>query len=331
MGIVEQDARPGPGRHQQIARAPQEPVARRDPLRPPHGGDADLFLLHGREGPGNELPQHGFARDGRPAGLRPLGTPALGDRRSRPDVVRETRLLPAPRKPTAIHGLPGGRRVVAACVRSADGKRLVARVPQHLPSGPGIGDGLALGVALHQEGGVAAELRRGPLLAPVPDERRQHVLSRAQVGGQVHRLVPPVHEVRALRPRRHLLAVHEEPVAVVGRDVDGEALGPRRQIERTTEVEYAVGVAGGVGGCDPAGGERPPEDPGGLELGASRLARQEDEEQPDKRRGISFIYVATIPAHGSLLAGPPATRPAIPHRGIASLIPPSMVIAAPVV
>ena len=267
VNVVEQDRGPRPGRHHQVPGTLEEPVSSRDSLGPPHGGDADRFLLHGRDGPGHELPQHAFARDRRAAGLRALGAPALGDHRSRPRLVREARLLPAPRIATAVHGLPGRGRVVAAGGRSADGKRLVPRVPEHLPAGPGIGDGLALGVALHEESAVAAELRRGPLLAPVPNERREHVLPRLEVGRQIHRLVPPVHEVRALRPRRHLLAVHEQPVAVVGRDVDGEMLGPRRQVERPAEVKDAVRIAGRVGRCDPARRDRPPEDPGGLELG----------------------------------------------------------------
>jgi hypothetical protein len=53
---------------------------------------------------------------------------------------------------------------------------------------------------------------------------------------EVHRLVAPVVQVAARRAPGHALAVREELVAVVGGDVDEEALGALAELERAPEV-----------------------------------------------------------------------------------------------
>ncbi len=212
-------------------------------------------------------------------------------RRRLPGVVGVVDLLPPPRHGPAVDRLPRGRRVV---VLNADGDRRVARVVQHLPLRAGVDHGLPAAVALQQEGRPAAELRDRTLLAPVPDERREHVAAGAEVRGEVHRLVAPVHQVRALRPRRHLPSVHEEAVAVVGRHVDDETVGRRRELERAAEVEDAERVSGHLRGRDPQRRRRVLEHAnlGALGFARPRKGRQDTEGHgQDDRCGTPSLLV----------------------------------------
>ena len=95
--LVEQGLCLGVRGNHQVAGAPQEGVAGSHPLRPPYHGEADVRLLHRRDGARHELPAAAFSRGRAAAGLRPWGTPALSRRRLWPARVREVELLPAPR------------------------------------------------------------------------------------------------------------------------------------------------------------------------------------------------------------------------------------------
>ena len=180
--LVEQHGRARVGRDHEIALALEEGIARRDPLRAPNGGEANDLLLHRRNGTGHELPQPGFAGDGGPADLGTLRRPPLADTGGPPGVVGKGRLLPSPRVPGAIDRLSRRSRVVAAGggPHHRDGR--VARVAQHLPLGSRIRHRFPVRITLQEEGGAAAELRDGAIGPPVPDERGQHVVPRAQVG-----------------------------------------------------------------------------------------------------------------------------------------------------
>ena len=180
------------------------------------------------------------SRDVGPPKLGPVRSPALAGRRRLPGVVGVVDLLPPPRH--AVGRPPPPREATRSSASMRTGIGCVAGVVEHLPLRAGVDHGLALAVALQEEGRAAAELRHRSLAAPVPDERREHVAAGAQVRREVERLVAPVHQVRALRTRRHLLPVHEEPVAVVGRHVDHEPVGPSREVERAAEVEDAERV-----------------------------------------------------------------------------------------
>ncbi len=292
MRVVEKDHCFRARGHDQIAGAPEEPVARHDPLRPAHLREADDTLFHRRDGARHELPGAALPGDGGSPQLRPFRAPPLGDGRRGPALIREADLLPAPRIPTAVERLSRRRRVVAA----------VAGVPEGLPLAAGVDDRLPLAVPLQQEGRAMAELRDRPFRPPVPDDGRKDVPAGAQLRSQVHGLVAPVHDVRALRPRRHLLAVHEEPIAVVAGDVDGEPLRSGLEVEGTPEVEDAVSVARNVGSRDPAGRGRSAENARPRGLGAGRLPHQECQQRGRERdRSTSHRFSS---GHSSLPEDP---------------------------
>ncbi len=80
--------------------------------------------------------------------------------------------------------------------------------------------------------------------------------------------------------------------------------GREVQLERAAEVEDAVGVAGRVGGYDPTGCRRAPEDPGRLELGLAR-ARKADQRGRGRRRRRSAPHAVAA----SLSSCPPCVQP----------------------
>ena len=272
VSLIEQNNRPGLCGHDEVARSPQEAGIGRDPLTAPNGREPYRRLLHRRDRTRHELPAARFAEGIARAELRAVGAGAPASRRRDPAILREVGLRPAPWITARVDRLARRRRVVPADDIPEDRNGRVAVIAQHLPLRTRVHDRLARAVSLQQERRLTAELRDGLVRPPVPHERRDDVAACSKLGGHIDRLVAPVHQVGTLRPGGHLLAIDEQPVAVVGGHVDDETRRLGVQLEHTTEMEDAEVVAARARGKDPRRRRCSAEDPGRRRL-APRLVR----------------------------------------------------------
>jgi hypothetical protein len=103
-------------------------------------------------------------------------------------------------------------------------------------SRPGVDHRFCFAFPLHQESGTRAELRRRAILTKVPYERRDDVVPRMQLPGDVDSFVPPVHQVAARRSIRDFHFVDEQAITVVGRYAHDKPIRSRDEFEILTEM-----------------------------------------------------------------------------------------------
>jgi hypothetical protein len=236
--------------------------------------EALLLLLHPWYGSRLELPTRDLAIAAR-RHRSPLG--ASNHLGAAPPTVSIVRPLPSPRISRGVDRIAGSRGVIVSHEGGGDDDRRVRPIAQHFPTSAGVDERRFRGaVALKKESGAVAELRDRTRRTPVPHQRRDHVAPGVQIWREIDRLVAPVADVRALRPRRHLHAVDVQPVSIVGGHVHHESRGHRRQLQRPPRVEYGEGIPRRSSDRDPASRRRPVE--------YARLLRADRRRKRDDRR-----------------------------------------------
>ena len=99
-----------------------------------------------------------------------------------------------------------------------------------------------------KKSGFIHHLRHGSNLGIVPHHGRQHVLARLELRRNVERLITPMFQIAARRPRSHAPAIHKKLVTVIAAHMNNKLARRRRQRERFPEMENAI-FAVGPSGC----------------------------------------------------------------------------------
>ena len=120
-----------------------------------------------------------------------------------------------------------------------------------LPRRVGADRGLGVAVGLGDEAGAVRDLRRGRVLAEVPDLGHEQVLARLQERPEVERLEAPIVEVAAGGADAHALAVERKDEALIGAHVHGEMSGHLGEVEDLAEAVDARVAVGSARAGDP--------------------------------------------------------------------------------
>ena len=166
------------------------------------------------------------------------------------DIVK-IRFLPAPRIGVAIDPVARTHDHELVDRPGRHGRRRIGFVLQHSPGAIGVHRLFAQRVALHDQSRPQAHLGPRFLQAEIPDNRSHHILPRLEVGRYIDRLEAPVEQIATGRPEANRRAVHEETVAVVGREMDDKRGGGGFQVEGLAKMENPVVVRRGRRMGDP--------------------------------------------------------------------------------
>ena len=257
--LVEQHGAFRAGRDFQRRPAVDERRQRCESLLPAHGGQALFGQFHHRDVARGQNPV-AFAVTGRAVGF--TGRKAGG---RIPFRIVEADGFPSPRVFRAVDS------VVAADVagfRTVEQRR-EGFVSQDEPATVGVDIVFDGRIALYDQTGLPADLRSGATGSQVPYRDGQHVLARSQQRSDVDRFVIPAVQIAARRAPARFLSVDQQPVAVIGRDVDNEPLRFFRQVETFAEAVDAVIVRRKASVTDPLGA------PGAGELPFAGLCRRQ--------------------------------------------------------
>ena len=303
-GLVEQDRAGGAGGNLQRVTARDEVAHPGESFAAADLRDAQRGLLHQRNLARHERPLVTAVDRMAERDAFTLGTHGV------PRTVVVTGLFPSPRIAVAVDLFEEsdvGNR--------GRGDRFVA---ENLPFARGVDGRFGLGVTLHEQAAHERYLRLRFQLAAVPHLHRKRVAARMQQRCDVYRLVVPAAQVAARRTPAGRGAVHEEAVAVVGRDVDDERFGPCGQVEAAPEMVDAevigrrfpvAGPAGfpcgrqqaGVGSRGADGGKRG--DRPGVAYGGFRFRRPGGADDGGRRGGCTDFRGRGAPAEQQAEAG----------------------------